>query len=103
MSPDDSFTSISKALGSASTIIIPWHGAITVGTSIGRAAALHALLEDMAKLDVTLDPSGDVPELPEEARLPMRKVIDEMSGYLEQTWDLMTRQADRYVIGGGAS
>jgi len=67
MSPDDSFASISTALGSASTIIIPWHGAITVGSSIGRAAALHALLEDMAKLDVTLDASGDVPELPENA------------------------------------
>lgn len=102
MSPDDSFSSISKALGSASTILIPWHGAITVGSSIGRAAALHALLEDMAKLDVTLDASGEVPELPEDARLPLRKVIDEMSGYLEQTWDLMTRQADRYTIGGGS-
>jgi L-fuculose-phosphate aldolase len=100
MSPDDSFASISKALGSASTIIIPWHGAITVGSTIGRAAALHATLEDMAKLDVTLDASGDVPELPETARLPLRKVIDEMSGYLEQTWTLMTRQAERYVHGG---
>ena len=30
MSPDDSFASIGAALGQASTIIIPWHGAITV-------------------------------------------------------------------------
>lgn len=97
MSPDDSFESIGPALGDASTIIIPWHGAITVGSSIARAAALHATLEDMAKLDVTLDASGDVPELPEEARLPLRKIIDEGSNYLEHTWDLMTRQADRYV------
>jgi hypothetical protein len=58
---------------------------------------LHATLEDMAKLDVTLDSSTDVPELPEEARLPLREVIDDKSGYLEQTWDLMTRQAERYV------
>jgi len=98
MSPDDSFASIGPTLGSASTILIPWHGGITVGSTIGRAAALHATLEDMAKLDVTLDASGDgVPELPEEARLPLREIIDQKSGYLEQTWDLMTRQAARYV------
>jgi|TARA_B110000305_G_scaffold130239_1_gene145568 L-fuculose-phosphate aldolase len=95
MSPDDSFDSIGAALGQASTIIIPWHGAITVGRSIGRAAALHATLEDMAKLDVTLDQS-EAPELPEEARLPLRKLIDEVACYLEQTWTLMIRQADRY-------
>ncbi|MGI9623362.1 MAG: class II aldolase/adducin family protein [Acidimicrobiales bacterium] len=98
MSPDDTFHSIGPAIGDASTIIIPWHGAITVDRSIGRAAALHATLEDMAKLDVTLDASGEeVPELPEQARLHLRDIIDEKSGYLEQTWDLMQRQADRYV------
>ena len=96
MSPDDSFASIGAALGQASTIIIPWHGAITVDRSIGRAAALHATLEDMAKLDVTLDGS-DAPELPEEIRPQLRKLVDEMAGYLEQTWDLMQRQAERYV------
>ncbi|MGK0477006.1 MAG: class II aldolase/adducin family protein [Acidimicrobiales bacterium] len=95
MSPDDSFDSIGATLGQASTIIIPWHGAITVGRTIGRAAALHATLEDMAKLDVTLDQS-DAPELPEHARLPLRKLIDEVACYLEQTWELMTRQAERY-------
>ena len=97
MSPDDSFDSISAAIGQASTIIIPWHGAITVGSNIARAAALHATLEDMARLDVTLDASGDIPELPEQARLSLREVIDDKSGYLEATWDLMTRQAERYV------
>ena len=95
MSPDDSFDSIGAALGQASTIIIPWHGAITVDRSIGRAAALHATLEDMAKLDVTLEGSG-APELPEDARPKLRKLVDEMAGYLEQTWDLMQRQAERY-------
>jgi ribulose-5-phosphate 4-epimerase/fuculose-1-phosphate aldolase len=55
MSPDDSFESIGPALGDTSTIIIPWHGAITVGSSIARAAALHATLEDMAKLDASGD------------------------------------------------
>ena len=96
MSPDDSFASIGAALGQASTIIIPWHGAITVDRSIGRAAALHATLEDMAKLDVTLE-GTEAPELPEEIRPKLRKLVDEMAGYLEQTWDLMQRQAERYV------
>ena len=95
MSPDDSFASIGPALGQASTIIIPWHGAITVDRTIGRAAALHATLEDMAKLDVTLD-ATDGPELPEDARPQLKKLVDEMAGYLEQTWDLMQRQAERY-------
>jgi len=97
MSPDDSFASISKSIGSASTILIPWHGAITVGSSVERAAALHATLEDMARIDVTLDASGDIPELPEEVRDHLRELIDQKSGYLEQTWDLMKRQAERYV------
>ena len=64
--------------------------------SIERAAALHATLEDMAKLDVTLDQST-ASELPEEVRLPLRKLIDEEACYLEKTWELMTRQADRYT------
>jgi hypothetical protein len=68
-----------------------------VGRSIGRAAALHATLEDMAKLDVTLERS-DAPELPEEARLPLRKLIDEVACYLEQTWELMIRQAERHNL-----
>ena len=96
MSPDDSFDSIARAIGLASTIIIPWHGAITVARSIGRAAALQATLEDMAKLDVTLDQSA-ARELPEAARLPLRKLIDEEACYLEKTWELMTREADRYA------
>ena len=66
-----------------------------MGRSLPRAAALHVTLGAMARLDVTLEPTG-APELPEEARLPMRKVIDEVAGYLEQTWDLMVRQAADY-------
>ncbi len=96
MSPDDSFASIGPALGQASTIIIPWHGAITVDRSIGRAAALHATLADMAELDVRLE-GTDAPELPEEIRPKLRKLVDEVAGYLELTWDLMQRQAERYV------
>ena len=95
LSPDDSFESIGAALGSASTIIIPWHGCITVGANIARAAALHVTLEDMARLDVTLEPT-DAAEIPEDRRLPLKKLVDD-AGYIEQTWTLMQRQAANTV------
>ena len=91
MSPDDSFASIGPAIGTASTIVIPWHGCITVDRNIGRAAALHATLEEMSKLDVTLEPTG-APEIPEDRRAPIKKLVDDEAGYLEQTWDLMQRE-----------
>jgi ribulose-5-phosphate 4-epimerase/fuculose-1-phosphate aldolase len=94
LSPDDSFASIGPAIGNANTIIIPWHGCITVGTTIGRAAALHVTLEDMAKLDVMLEPSG-APELPIEWRDQIKDLIDSRAGYLEQTWNLMHRQISK--------
>lgn len=90
LSPDDSFSSIGTVIGDAHTIIIPWHGCITVGSNIGRAAALHSTLEDMAKLDVTLEPTG-APELPEDRREFLKDLILEKARYLEQTWDLMRR------------
>lgn len=92
MSPDDRFENIGPALGTASTILIPWHGAITVGRSLPRAAALHVTLEEMARLDITVSPL-DPPEIPEDARLGLRKLVDESAGYLEQTWELMRRKA----------
>jgi L-fuculose-phosphate aldolase len=92
VSSEDSFDAIGPALGSASLMIMPWHGCITVGRNIGRAAALHATLEDMAHLDVTLEPTN-APEIPEDRRLGLRKLVDEDAGYLEQTWTLMQRQA----------
>ena len=90
MSPDDSFDSIGKAVGSASTIIIPWHGCITVGRTVRRATALHAILQEMAKLDVTLE-GTDAPEIPEDRRASLKKLVDDQAGYLEQTWDLLKR------------
>jgi len=91
LSPDDSFASIGEAIGAANTIIIPWHGCITVGSSIGRATALHQTLEEMAKLDVTLEPSN-APELPKEWRDKIKNLIDVEAHYLEQTWGLMQRK-----------
>ena len=91
MSPDDSFESIGAAIGSASTIIIPWHGCITVGTTVARATALHVTLEEMARLDVTLEPT-EAPEIPEDRRAELKKLVDDQAGYLEQTWDLLCRE-----------
>ena len=92
LSPDDSFGSIGEAIGAANTIVIPWHGCITVGTTIGRATALHVTLEEMAKLDVTLEPS-DAPDIPYEWRSRIKNLVDIQAGYLEQTWDLICREA----------
>ena len=92
LSPDDSFSSIGEAIGFVNTIIIPWHGCITVGRNIGRATALHVTLEEMAKLDVTLEPS-DAPEIPYEWRSRIKDLVDNQAGYLEQTWNLICREA----------
>jgi L-fuculose-phosphate aldolase len=89
---EDSFDSIGEQLGSASLMIMPWHGCITVGRNIDRAAALHATLEDMAHLDVVLEPTG-AEEIPEDRRERLRKLVDDDAGYLDQTWTLMQRQA----------
>ncbi|MBG00799.1 MAG: hypothetical protein CL470_00855 [Acidimicrobiaceae bacterium] len=91
LSPDDSFSSIGPVIGDSDTVIIPWHGCITVGTNIARAAALHVTLEDMARLDILLEPSG-APELPLEWRDQLRDLVDDKAGYLEQTWELMCRR-----------
>ena len=46
----------------------------------------------MAKLDVTLEPS-DAPEIPYEWRSRIKNLVDIQAGYLEQTWDLICREA----------
>ncbi len=96
LSPDDSFASIGPVIGNANTVIIPWHGCITVGTTIARATALHSTFEDMARLDVLLEPS-DPPEIPVEWRDHLRELVDTRAGYLEQTWELMKRQVAAHL------
>lgn len=93
MSPDDSFESIAPALGHASTVLIPWHGAITVGASLGRSAALHDTLEFTARLDVTLAPTEASP-LPDEL-VPGIRALVERATYLEETWQLLRREGRR--------
>lgn len=91
MSPDDSFASIGPAIGDADTVIIPWHGCITVGRTIERATALHTTFEEMAKLDVSLEATG-APEIPMDRRDAIKHLVDIEAGYLEQTWDLLQRE-----------
>ena len=99
MSPDDSLDSIAPALGDKSTILIPWHGAITVGATIGRAAGLHQTLEYVCRLDVTLSgtPASPMPD----SMIPEMRALVESVGYLEETWKLVQRRGLRALAGDG--
>jgi L-fuculose-phosphate aldolase len=91
VSPDDELASVAPTLGSASTLLVPYHGAITVGSDVGRAIALHVSLEEAAAVDVRL--AGiDVPPMSDEEAAAMKKIM-ESATYLDQTWDLLCRQA----------
>jgi L-fuculose-phosphate aldolase len=99
MSPDDSFEAIAPALGDKSTVLIPWHGAITVGSSLGRAAALHDTLEYASRLEVTLTPTGASP-LPDEV-VPGIRALVERATYLDETWQLLRREGARSLATDG--
>lgn len=99
MSPDDSFDSIAPALGDNSTVLIPWHGAITVGSSLGRAAALHDTLEYAARLEVTLAPTNASP-LPDDV-VPGIRALVERATYLDETWQLLQREGRRALASDG--
>ena len=43
-----------------------------------------------------LEPT-EAPEIPEDLRLGLKKLVDEQAGYLEQTWTLMRRQGRRHL------
>lgn len=92
VSPDDTFEKIGPALADANSILIPFHGAVTVDRSLARAVALMLNLEDMAHLDVTLEPTH-APPMPDERCPALRTLVDEVAGYLELTWELHRRKA----------
>lgn len=100
MSPDDTLEAIAPAIGDKSTIVIPWHGAITVAPTIARAAGLHHTLEYVARLDVTLSGTEATP-MPQEMIDEMRELVTKV-GYLEQTWELIKRQGRRALARDGA-
>ncbi len=99
MSEDDSFEAIAPSLGSASTILIPYHGAITVSDSLPRAAALHVTLEYAAELDVRITPTGAQP-MPPEMVERMKELVTK-AGYLDHTYALMLRKARRALAAAG--
>lgn len=93
MSPDDTIEAISPVLGDNIAIIMPWHGSITLGKTVGEAAALHATLELVARLDVELMNSGADP-MPDEGVARMQVLLGK-ANYLDHTWELMKRRAKR--------
>jgi L-fuculose-phosphate aldolase len=94
VAPDDDIESIAPALKHDDVaIIIPWHGAITIGPDIARAASLQFLLEQTCRLDVTLEPTGAQP-MPDDHRDAIAALVQTTS-YLDLTWEYLRRQAGR--------
>ncbi|RZI55843.1 MAG: class II aldolase/adducin family protein [Zymomonas sp.] len=93
VSPDDSIEAIAPELKENVAIVIPWHGAITVGKSIGEAVALHVTFDYACRLDVTMAPTGAQP-LPDEACRRINALV-RTANYLDHTWDLVRRKGQR--------
>ena len=90
ISPSDDFSAIGPSLGQDDiAIIIPWHGAITVGNDIAEAAALHVTLDYAARLDLTLP--ADTPVMPQQFAIDMRTLLQRVT-YLDMTWELLRRK-----------
>ncbi len=99
IAPDDEIESIAPALRDEDVaIVIPWHGAITVGSTMGEAASRHVTFDYVAKLDVTLSPTDApvmTPDILEHIQILLGK-----ADYLEKTWALMQRRAARALVNG---
>jgi L-fuculose-phosphate aldolase len=94
ISPDDDIDSIAPALGPDDVaIIIPWHGAITLGASMAEAAALHVTFDYSCRLDLTLA-NTTAEEMPDKTREHIEVLLGK-ADYLENTWQLMRRKAHR--------
>ncbi len=89
VSRDDELDSVAPSLGAASALLIPYHGGITVGADLPRAAALHVTLEEAARVDCHLEGTGVEPMAEQEAR-KIRSIM-ESADYLALTWDLLER------------
>lgn len=99
MCEDDSLEAIAPALGSKSTILIPWHGAITVADTLSTAVGLMHTLEYISRLDVQLANTGAKP-MPDEMVPVMRELVTK-AGYLEETWQLVRRAGRRALAAEG--
>lgn len=89
--PDDDLESVAPSLGTRSALLIPYHGAITVGVDAGHATALHVALEEAAAVDVRLA-GVEVEPMADDDAAAMKKIM-ESADYLRHSWDLLTRQA----------
>jgi L-fuculose-phosphate aldolase len=97
--PDDEIESIAPAMKANDVaIVIPWHGSITVGATMGEASSLHATLDYIAKLDVTLS-ATDAQEMPADI-IDHIQILLGKADYLEKTWELMQRKAARNLSNG---
>ncbi len=91
MSPNDDFASISQSLVSDGiAIVIPWHGAITLGSTLREAVSRHVVFGYTARMDVTLPTSA--PTMPVEQCSSLRELV-EQAGYFDETWALIRRKA----------
>jgi L-fuculose-phosphate aldolase len=93
IAPDDEIESIAPTMKAGdNAIIIPWHGAITLGATMVEAAALHVTFDYACRLDVTLP--EDVPLMPDDHAEAIQRLLGK-ANYLKLTWDLMRRKAER--------
>lgn len=99
MAPDDEFASIGPALGSNHTILIPFHGAITVHERLGPAAYSSVTIRAAAELDVRITPTG-APAMPTDMEARVQDLVTR-AGYLDHTWGLVQRKARRLIAEGG--
>ena len=91
ISPNDDFKAIGPVLGNEHVaIVIPWHGLITVGKSIGEAVALHVIYDYTARMDVTLPENA--PTMPHEQCAELRKMMIERSDYVNEMWQVVRRR-----------
>jgi L-fuculose-phosphate aldolase len=97
VSPSDDFTAIGPSLKDHDlAIVIPWHGAITIASTLGDAAALHVTLDYACRLDVTLP--GDTPVMPEGLVHEMQVILGK-ANYLDLTWNLIRRKGSDFHNG----
>ena len=97
IAPDDEIESIAPAMKDGDlAIIIPWHGSITMGENIQVAAGLHHTLDYVARLDVTAP--ADTPEMPDDHAEAVQVLLAK-ADYLNLTWDLLCRKAERAFDG----
>ena len=93
IAPDDDIESIAPALKDGDiAIIIPWHGAITLGVDVREASALHVTLDYACRLDVTIP--DNAPLMPDDHAQTIQGLLAK-ANYLTLTWDLMQRKARR--------